>query len=578
MYHANKDFKESSYEIATMILFLIVICNTSILNPGPNKINGLSFYYQNLQGLITFNSLGKPFPDLNFTKIAEFQSYIFEFSPDVIVLNETWLKPSIKNKEIIPGNHYKIFRNDRSPDSHPIDPQNPNKFKRNGGGVMIAVKEGLNLNPKLVKVTCKAEVLSVELTLPNKKKICISTLYRVGTLGRDNFSRIQEYYNEMYRRCKYKQIYIIGDLNLESVNWNSYSSSNAIQSLVLELFQDLGLTQLINTPTHIHKNILDILLTDSPHIVHHLVIHDPGEHVKSDHSPISFNINIYIKKKKMSRRYTFNFKKANWINLNNDLFRVDWDSLLNYNDIHSSWECFKTKFLSICEKHIPKIAVKNSFQPPWFDSEVFRLSKKKERFRILYKTTQCPEHYHKYSSHRRELKNIIKSKMRSNFDDELSPKTITKKFWSYVKSCNKTSRLPDRMFLKDRSRNSPVGIANLFNEHFYNQFSESSSYDIEIDFKNDIFNEFDISTEAVYNLLKNLNPNKSPGPDKISGHLLKGCACSIALPLKILFNLSFKTGSLPTEWKLAHIVPVHKKNDKNKIENYRPISLTCIIS
>ena len=160
------------------------------------------------------------------------------------------------------------------------------------------------------------------------------------------------------------QTYIIGDLNLESVNWNSYSSSNAIRSLFLELFQYLGLTQSINTPTHKHKNILDILLTDSPHIVHHLVIHDPGEHVKSDHSPITFNINIYIKKKKMPRRYTFNFKKANWINLNNYLFRMDWYSLLNYNDIHSSWECFKAKFLSICEKHIPKIAVKNSFQPP----------------------------------------------------------------------------------------------------------------------------------------------------------------------------------------------------------------------
>ena len=143
------------------------------------------------------------------------------------------LKPSTKNKEISPGNHYKIFRNDRSSDSHPIDPQNPNKFKRSGGGVIIAVKEGLNLNPKLVKVTCKAEVLSVELILPNEKKICISTLYRVGTLGRDNFSRIQGYYNEMYRRCKYRQIYIIGDLSLESVNWNSSSSSNAIQCVFM---------------------------------------------------------------------------------------------------------------------------------------------------------------------------------------------------------------------------------------------------------------------------------------------------------------------------------------------------------
>ena len=30
--------------------------------------------------------------------------------------------------------------------------------------------------------------------------------------------------------------------------------------------------------------------------------------------------------------------------------------------------------------------------------------------------------------------------------------------------------------------------------------------------------------------------------------------------------------------KLAHIVPIHKKENKNNVQNYRPISLTCIIS
>ena len=132
------------------------------------------------------------------------------------------LKPCINNKEIIPGKYYKILRNDRCLDSHPLDPQNPGKFRRNGGGILIAIKEGLNLNPKLIKIACKAEILSIELSLPNKRKICVSTLYRVGTLGMNNFFEIHQYYTELCKKHKYKQVYIIGDLNLESVNWNTF--------------------------------------------------------------------------------------------------------------------------------------------------------------------------------------------------------------------------------------------------------------------------------------------------------------------------------------------------------------------
>ena len=42
---------------------------------------------------------------------------------------------------------------------------------------------------------------------------------------------------------KYKHTYIIGDLNLESVNWENNSSSDNTQSLFLDLFNNLGLTQ-----------------------------------------------------------------------------------------------------------------------------------------------------------------------------------------------------------------------------------------------------------------------------------------------------------------------------------------------
>jgi hypothetical protein len=78
-------------------------------------------------------------------------------------------------------------------------------------------------------------------------------------------------------------------------------------------------------------------------------------------------------------------------------------------------------------------------------------------------------------------------------------------------------------------------------------------------------------------VLNNLNPNKASGPDKIHIRLLKECACSITPSLTYLFNKSLHTGDLPTEWKLSNIIPLHKKGDKNYVENYRPISLMCVV-
>ena len=52
--------------------------------------------------------------------------------------------------------------------------------------------------------------------------------------------------------------------------------------------------------------------------------------------------------------------------------------------------------------------------------------------------------------------------MRSNFDDDIAPNAITKKFWSSVKSSSKCSRIPDKMYLENTVRKDPIEIANLF--------------------------------------------------------------------------------------------------------------------
>ena len=59
---------------------------------------------------------------------------------------------------------------------------------------------------------------------------------------------------------------------------------------------------------------------------------------------------------------------------------------------------------------------------------------------------------------------------------------------------------------------------------------------------------------------------------------LKETAPIITPSSTVLFNISLREDNIPSEWKLAYIVPLHKKNDKAYVENYCPISLLGIVS
>ena len=63
----------------------------------------------------------------------------------------------------------------------------------------------------------------------------------------------------------------------------------------------------------------------------------------------------------------------------------------------------------------------------------------------------------------------------------------------------------------------------MFNNFFYNQFSEPSTYDIEVSLEQD--EEYiDFSTTRISQLLSDINVNKACGPDNIPGIVLKRCS------------------------------------------------------
>ena len=134
--------------------------------------------------------------------------------------------------------------------------------------------------------------------------------------------------------------------------------------------------------------------------------------------------------------------------------------------------------------------------------------------------------------------------------------------------------------VNDKLINEFEAKAYIFNEYFASQCTTINNNSVLSSTFNhlndDKLSSFNISSEVIFQLIKNLDPNKAHGHDEISVKMLKLCAPSICKPLTLLFENCFTSGEFPNVWKKSNIVPVHKKGDKQLIKNYRPVSLLPI--
>ena len=93
-----------------------------------------------------------------------------------------------------------------------------------------------------------------------------------------------------------------------------------------------------------------------------------------------------------------------------------------------------------------------------------------------------------------------------------------------------------------------------------------------------ILTSFDIKDDDILSIIKNLNVDKAHGWDQLSIRMIKTCGDAITFPLKLIFKSMINEGVFPDDWKKSNVVPIHKKESKNLIKNYRPISLLPIFS
>ena len=75
-----------------------------------------------------------------------------------------------------------------------------------------------------------------------------------------------------------------------------------------------------------------------------------------------------------------------------------------------------------------------------------------------------------------------------------------------------------------------------------------------------------------------IKAKNSYGYNNIPMRVLKDGAAQLAEPYCKLMRMIYQSKEIPEQWKVARIIPLHKKDTKNNFGNYRPISNLCMPS
>ena len=91
--------------------------------------------------------------------------------------------------------------------------------------------------------------------------------------------------------------------------------------------------------------------------------------------------------------------------------------------------------------------------------------------------------------------------------------------------------------------------------------------------ENNDFNIKAASVGQINKIIKDLNPKKALGPDKIPVKIVKLAASVIDSRLTNIINNDLSNNAFSDSAKLASVRPIYKKDDRNEIKNYRPVSI-----
>ena len=144
----------------------------------------------------------------------------------------------------------------------------------------------------------------------------------------------------------------------------------------------------------------------------------------------------------------------------------------------------------------------------------------------------------------------------------------SKEMWSIIKDIQGKAR--------ERKTTTELTATDL-NKH-YTMISTDPIYKQPKIMSGPINNCDSFQPQDIYLALTKLKEKTATGPDELQAWFLKISADFICIPVTSLINQSISTGTVPEQWKIATITPIPKTANPKSAADFRPISVTPVLS
>lgn len=500
-------------------------------------------------------------------KLNEIQVLSAEY--DIICITETHLDPSFHNEMILGSSQKTIYRSDR--DCH-------------GGGVLLALATCLPQEQVILKESYfPVEVVCVKVGRPkDDNEFFIFCLYIPPKHTREAVAPLDDLLSFMISNFPGSNLLVVGDFNFPDIDWcnlqvRSGSSQKYLHRNFLNCILSNDLDQIITEPTHQLGNTLDLVMTNQSDFIFDYRVINPGI---SDHFMIEFCVAADFKTSHEQTSFIKLYNKADFTAISDLLVDALSDienAIDNKADINSVWQIFETTINLAVLKYVPKCIPKkrDCKEPMWFNNTARRAVKQQRKLYDKSKRTGLKEDHAKYKQTRRNNKKSFR-KMEQDYYNRVLFEPLergdSKPFYSFYKRKSGNNSQSTATF----KNKSAFQSSEIFNEYFQGVFSKDDSSPVPQAKLPADKCPIQISNDGVLKLLKGLKRGKAPGPDNLRKEDLCLDPVVTSKILASIFQYSLDIGKLPDIWKVANVVPVHKKGSREDPGNFRPISLTCI--